>query len=248
MTVVLRYQKVKNYILEHIDREEWSPGDRIPSEAQLVKLVGASRMTVNRAVRELAETGLLERVPGAGTFVAVRRQAAELLEIKNIADQIRDQNQDYSVWVHYAAEEAAGEDVAALIRIEPGAPIYHTIMVHLADGKPAQVEDRFVNPAADPDYLSVDFSEITPHQHLMMAAPLSEVEHVIEAIMPDDEIRKLLGVEENRPCLQIRRRTWTNDIVASVARLTHPGDTYRIGTRFSYRPSGRGRQSFVSKL
>lgn len=247
MTVVLRYQKVKNYILEHIDREEWNPGDRIPSEAQLIKLVGASRMTVNRAVRELADTGLLERVPGAGTFVAVRRQAAELLEIKNIADQIRDQDQDYSVLVHYAAEEAVREDIAALTHIAPGDPIFHTIMVHLADGNPVQVEDRFVNPAADPEYLSVDFSKTTPHEHLMIAAPLSEVEHIIEAIMPDEEIRELLGVEKNRPCLQIRRRTWTNDLVASVARLTHPGDRYRIGTRFSYRPRGRGRQSFVTR-
>ncbi|MBZ0215846.1 MAG: histidine utilization repressor, partial [Fimbriimonadaceae bacterium] len=246
MTAVLRYQKVKNYILEHIDREEWSPGDRIPSEAQLVKLVGASRMTVNRAVRELADTGLLERIPGAGTFVAVRRAAAELLEIKNIADQIRENGQKYSVKVHYAGEETAPDDIAALVQIAPGAPVYHTIMVHLADGHPVQVEDRYVNPQADPDYLTVDFSKTTPHQHLMIAAPLSEVEHVIEAIMPDDEIRKLLGVEKNRPCLQIRRRTWTNDLVASIARLTHPGDTYRIGTRFSYRPKGRGRQSFVA--
>lgn len=247
MTIVLRYQKVKNYILDHIDNEDWNPGDRIPSEAQFVKLLGASRMTVNRAVRELADTGLLERVPGAGTFVAVRREAAELLEIKNIAEQIRDHNQTYSVMVHYAAKEMAGDDVAALLHIKPGSPVYHTIMVHLADGHPVQVEDRFVNPATDPDYLEVDFTKTTPHEHLMVAAPLSEVEHVVEAIMPDDEIRDLLRMEENRPCLQMRRRTWTSNLVASVARLTHPGDTYRIGTRFSYRPSGRGRQSFVSR-
>lgn len=247
MTVVLRYQKVKNYILDHIDNEEWNPGDRIPSEAQLIKLVGASRMTVNRAVRELADTGLLERIPGAGTFVAVRRAAAELLEIKNIADQIREHNQKYSAIVHHAAEEPASDDVAKLFNLEPGAPVFHTIIVHWADDHPAQVEDRFVNPEVDPDYLSIDFTSITPHQHLMIAAPLSEVEHIIEAIMPDEEIRTLLGMEENRPCLQMRRRTWTGKLVASVARLTHPGDTYRIGTRFSYRPSGRGRQSFVTR-
>ncbi len=247
MTIVLRYQKVKNYILDHIDNEDWNPGDRIPSEAQLVKLVGTSRMTVNRAVRELADTGLLERIPGAGTFVAVRREAAELLEIKNIAEQIREQGQVYAVKVCYAAKESAGDDVAALLQIEPGTPVFHTIMVHLANGHPVQVEDRFVNPEADPEYLDVDFINTTPHQHLMVAAPLSEVEHIVEAIMPDEEIRSLLLMEENRPCLQMRRRTWTGDIVASVVRLTHPGDTYRIGTRFSYRANGRGRQSFVTR-
>jgi len=247
MSVVLRYQQVKNYILDHIDSEEWSPGERIPSEAQLVKLVGASRMTVNRAVRELAGTGLLERIPGAGTFVAVKRDAAELLEIKNIADQIREHDQQYSAIVHYAGEEVANDDVAKLLHLEPGERVYHTVIVHCADNHPVQVEDRFVNPEADPDYLDVDFQAVTPHQHLMRAAPLSEVEHIVEAIMPDEEIRELLGMELNRPCLQIRRRTWTSNLVASVVRLTHPGDTYRIGTRFSYRSSGRGRQSFVTR-
>ena len=64
------YEQVKAWIRGHIAGGQWRPGDPVPSEAALMETFGVSRMTVNRALRELAAEGLVDRVQGSGTTVA----------------------------------------------------------------------------------------------------------------------------------------------------------------------------------
>ena len=80
------YEKVKQAISEKIATGVWRPHDRIPSEADLVAQFGFSRMTVNRALRELTDEGLLVRLQGVGTFVAEPKGQSALFEIRSIAD------------------------------------------------------------------------------------------------------------------------------------------------------------------
>ena len=81
---------------------------------------------------------------------------------------------------------------------------------------------------------SLDFTETTPNEYLMQHAPLSEVEHTLEAVLPDARMQKLLEIGPDEPCLQLHRRTWSRGLVASRAWLTHPGSRYRISARFNY--------------
>ena len=82
------YERIKVDILHHIDGGTWRPGDRIPSENDLVRQFGVSRMTVNRALRELTNDGRLLRVPGTGTFVAEPDTDSGLLDIRSVDDYI----------------------------------------------------------------------------------------------------------------------------------------------------------------
>ena len=68
-----RYEQVKSHILKLIGDGTLAPHDRVPSENELVDAFGLSRMTVNRALRELAEEGYVVRLAGVGTFVADSR-------------------------------------------------------------------------------------------------------------------------------------------------------------------------------
>jgi GntR family histidine utilization transcriptional repressor len=61
------YEQVKSWVRQHIASGEWKPGDPVPSEAALIEQFGVSRMTANRALRELAAEGLVTRVQGSGT-------------------------------------------------------------------------------------------------------------------------------------------------------------------------------------
>src|SRR3546814_10186354 len=70
-----------------------------------------------------------------------------------------------------------------LLGLPPGATVWHSVLVHAADGVPLQVEDRYVNPDTAPGYLDADFETETPNEFLMRAAPATEVEHIVEAIM-----------------------------------------------------------------
>ena len=80
---------------------------KIESEAELVAGLNVSRMTVNRALRELTAEGLLKRIQGRGTFVADRKPQAALLQIRSIAEEIRDRGGSYSCTVHLLQEEKA---------------------------------------------------------------------------------------------------------------------------------------------
>src|SRR5690606_38136241 len=90
---VPHYRRIKEHIVRHIEAGEWRAGDQVPSESTLVKQLKVSRMTVNRALRELTHEGLLVRVQGTGTFVAERRPLFNLVELRNIAEEIASRGQ-----------------------------------------------------------------------------------------------------------------------------------------------------------
>ena len=229
------YQRIKDHVIRHIDAGDWRPGDQVPPESALVRQMGASRMTVNRAIRELVQEGLLTRVQGSGTFVIEPQAPADLLELRNITEEIRETGRRHSARLVALAAAPADKRVAATMELAPDTEVFHSTILHLADGAPVQVEERIVNPACAPDYMSLDFSTTTPNQHLMEAAPLSDVEHVVEAVIPEPEIRKLLEIRAGEPCLRLHRRTWSRGLVASSATLTYPGAAHRFATRFTYR-------------
>lgn len=227
------YQQVKDHIIDRIESGALPPGHRLPSEHELVQTLGVSRMTANRALRELLAQGVLTRVAGVGSFVASPRAEAELLEVRNIATDIRERGGRYSSILHQLEETEASIAVAQGLGIDPGARVYRSVIVHLENDTPVQLEDRFVNPTAAPDYIKVDFSRNTPHEYLCRIAPISDVEHIVEAILPDAWTQKLLAVAAREPCLRLYRSTQSFGRRVTCVWLTHPGSKYRMIARFS---------------
>ncbi|MEE3236154.1 MAG: GntR family transcriptional regulator, partial [Pseudomonadota bacterium] len=82
-TTVPRYRQLKELIIRRISTGELKTRDRVPSENELVDSTGVSRMTANRALRELTDEGYVERVAGVGTFVADLKAASHVLEVRN---------------------------------------------------------------------------------------------------------------------------------------------------------------------
>ncbi len=226
------YKKIKDHILARIASGEWQPSARVPSENELVKTFDVSRMTTNRALRELTAEGYLERIAGVGTFVAKLKAQSHPLEIHNIAEEIRARGHKYSAVVLKSEEMSAQKDIAQSLNIASGLMVFHSIIVHKEQNIPIQMEDRYVNKAVVPNYGDQDFTAITPYDYLMKIAPLQKAEHVVTAIMPSDEIRRELHMAVDEPCLLIKRRTWTKGQVAASARLYHPGSRYELAGRF----------------
>src|SRR6476620_3854926 len=83
-----QYLKVKNHLREGIASGHWVAGDLLPSEAELVGLFEVSRMTVNRALRELHQEGLIERLQGVGTFVAQLHRISSTLTVRDLHEEI----------------------------------------------------------------------------------------------------------------------------------------------------------------
>ncbi|MEV5836999.1 histidine utilization repressor [Nocardia sp. NPDC052112] len=225
------YERIKNLIRTQIDAGRWRAGDLLPSEHQLVDALGISRMTVNRALRELAAAGVVVRMMGVGTFVAPAKVASPLFEVRNIADEIQQRGHRHRTEVIFLRTESLDTDNPALDGW-PTDSVFHSLLVHFDDDVPIQVEDRYVNPAAAPGYLDQNFVETTPNRYLSEVAPLMRGEHVVEAVQGSQEDCRLLRIRRTEPCLQIRRRTWSATALVSVARLVHPGSRSRLEGAF----------------
>ncbi|HEU4825965.1 MAG TPA: UTRA domain-containing protein, partial [Dongiaceae bacterium] len=166
-----RYSRVKRMITERIDSGEWQPRHRIPSESELVRDIGVSRMTINRALRELTLDGRLIRVQGVGTFVAEPKPISALFEVRNIADEIASRGHRHTAQVLTLRKEKASADIARSLGLKTGDAVFHSVLVHSEDDMPVQIEDRYVSPTSAPEYLGQDFSTQTPYVYLMAAAP-----------------------------------------------------------------------------
>ena len=228
-----RYAAIKQYVLDAIKSGALGPGDRLQSESELVAQFKVSRMTANRALRELQNEGLIHRMPGIGSFVAEQHPRGQIIEIRNIADEVRSRGNDYSADVHMNVAEQATSATAALLRVPVGTKIFHSLIVHNEAKMPIQVEERFVLASAAPDYATTDFSIVTPNEYLTRVAPLGRVDHTVRAIMPDARTRNLLRMEADEPALLLIRQTWSRDRLVSYARLTHPGTRFEFNDAFT---------------
>jgi GntR family histidine utilization transcriptional repressor len=226
------YQKVKRHILDNISSGKWATAARVPSENEIVKTFGVSRMTANRALKELSDEGVLVRIAGVGSFVADRHARAHPLEIRSIADEIRERGHVHRAEIVSLERIRAAASLCEEFGIAAQSELYCSVIVHFENDRPVQLEDRHVLPKLAPDYLNMDFTAMTPYDYLSKVAPLQEAEHRLRAVMPDERTRKLLDMKRGEPCLLMIRRTWSAAEIASVACLYYPGSRYELSGRF----------------
>ncbi|MEQ1296506.1 histidine utilization repressor [Acinetobacter soli] len=227
------YLRVKHMISQRIYDGTWPVNKKIPSESELVNLLGCSRMTVNRALRELTTEGLLVRIQGVGSFVAEGQGRTALFQVNNIAEEILARNHKHYAQVLVLEKIQANAEQSVLMQIREGQTLFHSIIVHFENDVPVQIEDRLVDPVIIPDYLDQDFQNITPNAYLMSKAPVTEGEHVVTAILATAQECKWLKINKTEPCLLIRRRTWSNKQLVSSARLIYPGSRYFLEGKFT---------------
>ena len=226
------YRKVQRHLLDLIAQGQFKPGSRVPSEHELVRQFKISRMTANRVLSQMARDGVLTRIAGVGTFVAEQRVHAHPLEIHSIAEEIRARGHSHECHVVTLETVSATTELAERCAVVLGAKLDHSLLVHLENGTPLQVEDRYVNPRLVRNYLQNDFTRITPHDILIRSTPIQRAEHTVRAIIPTANMRKLLALTKDEACLLIRRRTWSQEHVVSAADLYYPGTRYELTGEF----------------
>ena len=231
-TPVALYQQVKDHVLRKIGDGSLGAGARVPSEQELVQEFGVARMTVNRALRELAEQGVIVRVAGVGSFVAEEKPQSTLLRIANIGEEITQRGHDHRFELLNMRRESASPEVAAALDLAVGASVFHLRGVHFENEVPVQLEDRYVNPRLVPDFMEQDFSALQPSVYLLRNVQYDQIEHVVDAILPTAEQAQLLQMTADQPCLMLTRRTWLRGVPITWVHCMHPGMRYRLGSRF----------------
>ncbi len=226
------FQTIKNFLLKEIQAGTWKEGDAIPSEAALAQQFNVSRMTVNRAVRELTTEQILNRIQGSGTYVAQQKYQATLVAIKSIADEIRSRGHIHRSELHALIEVEANEIMAQQFQVKLGLSLFHSVIVHFENEVAIQVEDRWVNSTLAQDYLQQDFGSKTPNEYLMAVAPLQGVDYSIEAVMPPKAIADMLHISIKESCLVLHRKTRSQNQIATIVTMWHPGNRYQFTGSF----------------
>ncbi|KQU74653.1 histidine utilization repressor [Ensifer sp. Root31] len=222
------YEQIKSAIDRRVETEEWPANFQVPSEEDLANEFGASRLTVRRALRELQTDGVLLRVQGRGTFVIGPRMECAVFNLADIAEEIT-----YSGGAHTCRvlqHSILGKDNPGRNMLQLGAEdiIFHSRLLHLEDGSPIQLEDRYVNAAEAPAYIKQDFSKTSPHSWLLRETTVTTVDNTIRSIRADEEARLHLQIDAGQPCLLLDRSTWRDGIPVTRSRFIHPGDRYRM--------------------
>lgn len=243
-----RYQQLKDLIIDRIATGELQPSDRVPSEHELVEAMNVSRMTANRALRELHDEGYVERIAGRGTYVSDFRSQSHLVAVQNIADEIAARGHKHACTVLRQSRQRARGEVARALHVQQGTDVFHLLLVHAENGTPVQVEDRHILASFAPDCLEQDFTVTTPSAYLTSVAPLQEAEQVVRASMPNPAIRQSLDMDEGEPTLVVVRRTWSNGQPVTFGRFHHPGSRYELTGHYAPPGTERSMLADVAQL
>ncbi|MDM9623129.1 histidine utilization repressor [Rhizobium sp. S96] len=227
------HQRILNDIEGRIVSGEWPPGHRIPFEIDLTREYDCSRMTVNKALTQLAKAGLIERRKKSGSFVSQPQAQSAILEIHDIKAEVQSLNLAYSYTVAKRMVRKAKADDVRRLDVPPDSSIIDVVCIHHAGGLPFCLEERLISLTAVPEAADADFSEIAPGAWLINQIPWSTAEHRIHAVSASTEEATALGIPKNTACLVVERRTWSNFGPVTQVRFTYPGDKHALVARFT---------------
>lgn len=230
------HQRILNDIRARIVSGEWQPGYRIPFEHELTVEYGCSRMTVNKAMSELAKAGLIERRRRSGSFVRQPHSQAAILEIHDVRSEVEALGLPYRYELVSRRERRYLAADGEALGPHPPARLIALRCLHFAGVRPFCAETRLVSLDTVPEAADESFADTAPGPWLIGRVPWNSAEHRISAAAADAETAEALDIEDGAPCLVIERRTWSADRPVTSARFTYPADSHSLIARFS--PSG----------
>lgn len=228
------FQKIKKYVLLQIENKTYKQGDKIPTEFELAKKFSTSRQTVNKALRDLARDGVVERFARSGTFVKGVSQdsTTTILDLKDIAHEVQSRGNIYTNVIISLKEVKVHEKLANILNIVKDQKVYVSEIIHKENDIPIRYDIRYVRCDVVPEYLQQDFTSITPHEYLQRYNPAYKTENTIQASTVDKKIQNYLQIPKNEPCLVISRTVYSKKHAGGYSKLYYPGSRYKLSSIF----------------
>lgn len=214
------FRDIKADILAKITQGVWAPGGLIPNEIDLAKTYGCARATVNRAMQELADDGIIERRRKAGTRVRLAPVRQARFDIPIVRQEIEDRGAAYRYELISRAVQVAPDWLQARLKLETGGKVLHLVCVHYADGTPYQFEDRWINLVVLPQAEHADFNDTGPNEWLVSTIPYSNAEISFSAASADANSARYLGCRKGDALFTTERSTWWEDRAITYVRLS----------------------------
>ncbi|MER8612930.1 histidine utilization repressor [Mesorhizobium sp. M0435] len=227
------HQRILSDISERILSGAWAPGHRIPFEHELTAEYKCSRMTVNKALSQLAKAGLIERRRRSGSFVRRPQSQAAVLEIHDIRIEVEALGLPYRYERMARNRRRSGADDRALLELDVAGPVLVLECRHFAGNRPFAHEQRLINLAAVPEAAEEAFLDTAPGPWLIGRVPWSAAEHRIRAVAAERPIAAALDIATGAACLVIERRTWSAEHPVTHVRFTYAAENHTLVARFT---------------
>lgn len=225
------FRNVKQDIYRRIVEGEWAPGELIPNEVELAAQFQCARATVNRAVRELAEEGFVERKRKAGTRVRMSPVRRAQFEIPIVRQEIEGRGHIYRYALVTREILDTPDWLVARMGLDDRGKVLHLTCMHYGNGNPYQFEDRWINLDALPKAADAVFSSVGPNEWLIETVPFSDAEISFSATSADDLLARQLSCDIGDALFMTERSTWWQDAAITYVRLIFQRG-HKMTTRF----------------
>lgn len=220
----LKHVQVREYVRSLVTGS--APGSPAPSERELVHQFGVARMTVRQAMDALVVEGLLERIPGRGTFVARPRRAAS--RIVGFTEEMARRGMLAESVTLLARREQAGPGVARALNLTEGDAVIHWRRLRRADGQPMCLEDAYLNEVLLPGFLQSGMPTSLYDAFEARGLRPTWAEDSISADQATAEEAQHLEVEVQGPVLRHSRRALSGEKVVEVSRSVYRSDRFTL--------------------
>ncbi|MCP4182796.1 MAG: UTRA domain-containing protein [Hyphomicrobiales bacterium] len=211
-------------LLRRISERIWLPGELVPKEVELAAEFGCARATVNRAMREMANSGILSRKRKAGTRVAINPVRKATLDIPVIRLDIENRGASYRYLMLSREIIRPPPFIANRLTLGVDNELLHLRAVHFSDNQPFVYEERWVNPAAIPEILNADLSLESANEWLVHHALFTSGDISFSAHNATENEAEVFGIITGTALFVVERLTWLGTIpITSVCLSYAPG-------------------------
>jgi GntR family histidine utilization transcriptional repressor len=216
------WQSVRADVLERIRTREWPPGELIPTEQELAASLGCARATVNRALRELADRGIIERRRKVGPRVAATSARRTVLDMPAMRTEIEGMGARYAYALVSFNAHLPSEAAARALQVSADEDLLLVTVTYSADGHPHCCESIWLNTRLLPPVTRADVERQSPHEWLASKVALTHGRFSILADAAKGDCARHLGIAEGTPVLTIERINWNDTTPVSFARQFYP--------------------------
>lgn len=201
------YHQLYTILRKELVRGTWKPGERMPSEAELIAIYGVSRITVRQAFDLLVNDGLVYRRRGSGTFVTAPPIELGLNRIISFTEDMQRRGMHPETQLLATRLEPAADEIAFKLDIEPGAELAVVERLRLADGVPMSIERSSLIHRLCPGVLDGDYAHTSLHTALLerYGIRLARANQAIRVTAADAALAGKLSVPVGAPMFYIER-------------------------------------------
>lgn len=220
----LSWKDVRDEIHDAILTGRYGPGDRLPRDADIADELNCARSTVQRAMQDLSDSGLVERRRKGGTRVRSEPVTRATLDIPITRREVEQKGGRYAHQLIRRTETAAPRSVLAAFELTAPQKMLRVEALHLSDGRPYILEDRWISLETLPEFRDVDLTRQSANEWLVLNKPYSRCELRFYAISANSQVAELLETSVGAALFVIERTTWIDAApITTVKAITTPG-------------------------